>query len=460
MERSILYTWNKGAGIAYQVVGDGAVDLIYLPGVGSNLDWNWRHPGHARYLRELASFCRLIVTDRRGWGCSDRYPPGEAPHTDTLVDDLVAVREAAAGKPPALMAVNESGWLALAAVASRPEAFSRLVLFGCSPVGSRQEDMPWEMSRDRLESSNRSVERVTNMADWVRVFIRDNLPSLVGDEEAASWLTTLFRLTAGPGAAAAEVRSWADIDLRELLPAVTVPTMILCRPAAEYWPVESSRYMAEHIPHAELVELPGSDAYPWVGDWNAVTELVKRFVVGTATAVEPDRFVATVLFTDIVGSASLAAELGDHRWRDLLEDHNRIVRGLLVRHRGRELDTAGDGFFASFEVPARAVSCGLEIIRAVNALGIGVRVGVHTGEGELIDDKIGGVAVAIGARIAGLAEPGEVLVSETVKSLVAGSGLQFVNRGTHALKGLEGTWALYAASPRPSPSAAQDATLP
>jgi class 3 adenylate cyclase/pimeloyl-ACP methyl ester carboxylesterase len=448
MERPILFTWNKGAGLAYQVVGDGPVDLIYLPGVGSNLDWNWRYPGHARYLRKLASFSRLIVTDRRGWGCSDRYPPGEAPSIAALVDDLIAVREAAAGKPPALMAVNESGWLALAAVASRPEAFARLVLFGCSPVGSRQDDMPWEIARDRLESSYRSVERVTNMSDWVRVFIRDSLPSLVGDEDAASWLTTLFRLTAGPGAAAAEVRSWADVDLRALLPAITVPTLVLCRPAAEYWPRESSHYLAEHITNAELVELPGQDAYPWVGDWSAVTEQVKRFIVGTETETEPDRIVATVLFTDIVGSAGLAAELGDQRWRDLLENHNQTIRGLLARHKGRELDTAGDGFFASFEAPARAVNCGVEIVRAVNALGVGVRVGIHTGECELIDDKIGGVAVAIGARIAGLAEAGEVLVSETVKSLVAGSGLEFVNRGTYALKGLDGTWPLFAVSPR------------
>jgi class 3 adenylate cyclase/pimeloyl-ACP methyl ester carboxylesterase len=450
MDRPILYTWNKGAGLAYQVVGDGPGDLIYLPGVGSNLDWNWRYPGHARYLRKLASYCRLILTDRRGWGCSDRYPPGEVPSLETLIDDLVAVREAAAGRPPALMAVNESGWLAIAAAASRPEAFSRLVLFGCSPVGSRTEDMPWEIARDRLESSYRAVERVTNMADWVRVFIRDEQPSLIGDEQALSWLTTLFRLTAGPGAAAAEVRGWAEVDLRELLPTITVPTLVLCRPAAAYWPSESSRYLAKHIPNAELVELPGQDSYPWVGDWNAVAEQVKRFIEGTDKDPERDRIVATILFTDIVGSASLAAELGDRRWRDLVENHNQTVRGLLARHRGRELDTAGDGFFASFEVPARAVSCGLELVRALNELGLDVRVGIHTGECELIDDKIGGVAVAIGARIAGLAQAGEVLVSETVKSLVVGSGLEFANRGTQVLKGVEGTWHLYAASSRPS----------
>jgi class 3 adenylate cyclase len=288
------------------------------------------------------------------------------------------------------------------------------------------------------------------MADWVRVFIRDEQPSLIGDEQALSWLTTLFRLTAGPGAAAAEVRGWAEVDLRELLPTITVPTLVLCRPAAAYWPSESSRYLAKHIPNAELVELPGQDSYPWVGDWNAVTEQVKRFIEGTDKDPERDRIVATILFTDIVGSASLAAELGDRRWRDLVENHNQTVRGLLARHRGRELDTAGDGFFASFEVPARAVSCGLELVRALNELGLDVRVGIHTGECELIDDKIGGVAVAIGARIAGLAQAGEVLVSETVKSLVVGSGLEFANRGTQVLKGVEGMWHLYAASSRPS----------
>ena len=347
MERPILYTWNKGVALAYQVVGDGPLDLMYVPGVGSNLDWNWRFPDHARYLRRLAAFSRLILVDRRGWGCSDRYAPGETPNLEAMTDDLLCVREAAAGRPPALMAVNESGWLAMTAVATRPETFSRLILFGCSPVGSRTEDMPWEAAKERMDSSVGAVERVTNMTEWVRVFIRDNQPSLVGNEEALTWLTTLFRLTAGPGAAAAEVRSWSDFDLRDLLPAITVPTLVLHRSDDSYWRTESSRYLAEHIPGAQLVELPGRDGYPWLGDWEAVVAQVEQFLTGTHTEAEPERVVATVLFTDIVGSASRAAELGDRRWRDLLERHHATIRRLLVLHQGRELDTAGDGFFGA-----------------------------------------------------------------------------------------------------------------
>ncbi|HKV29492.1 MAG TPA: adenylate/guanylate cyclase domain-containing protein [Candidatus Dormibacteraeota bacterium] len=450
MDRPILYTWNKGAALAYQIVGDGSVDLIYLSGAGSNLEWNWRYPAYAGYLHRLASFSRLILTDRRGWGCSDRFPPGRAPELDDLVDDLMAVREAAAGKPPALMAVNESGWAAIAAAALRPEAFSRLILFGCSPVGSRRDDMPWEVDRGRLESSYRAVERVINMADWIRVFVRDQQPSLRGNEDAAAWLTTLFRLTAGAGAAAAEVRSWADIDLRQLLPGIAVPTLVLSRPAADYWPPASARYLAARIPNAELVELPGEDGYPWVGDWESVTEQVRRFIAAEAPESPTARVLSTMLFTDIVESARHSAELGDRTWHRLLDSHNQTIRRLLAQHKGREMNTTGDGFFASFDVPQQAVSCGLEIVRAVRILGLEVRVGIHTGECDLIDDKLAGAAVTIGARIAGAAAAGEVLVSNTVKSLVTGSDIPFVNRGEHKLKGFDESWPLYEALSRRS----------
>ena len=448
MERPILYTWNKGAALAYQVVGNGAVDLMYVPGVGSNLDWNWRFPDHARYLRRLAAFSRLILIDRHGWGCSDRFAPGETPDLAALADDLVSVREAAAGKPPALMAVNESGWLAIAAAATRPATFSRLILFGCSPVGTRRDDLPWETAKERLDSSVRAVERITNMTDWIRVFIRDNQPSLVGNDEALDWLTTLFRLSAGPGAAASEVRSWSEIDLRDMLPAITMPTLVLHRTGDTYWQSESSRYLAEHIPGAHLVELPGRDGYPWLGDSAAVVDQVEEFLTGTRTEAEPARVVVTVMFTDIVDSTSRAAELGDRRWRELLERHHATIRRLLGTHRGRELDTSGDGFLATFELPARAIRCGLEIVTDMRSLGLGLRVGIHTGECELIDDKIAGISVAIGARIGALANAGEVLVSETVRSLVIGSGFDFIDRGVHSLAGLQGEWQVYAAAGR------------
>jgi class 3 adenylate cyclase len=441
----ILYTWNAGAALAYQVVGDGPVDLLYVPGVGSNLEWNWRLPDHARYLRRLAAFARLILVDRRGWGCSDRYPPGEVPALETLADDLLAVREAAAGRPPALMAVNESGWLAITAAATHPESISRLILFGCSPVGSRRDDMPWEFSRQRVEAAYRSVERVTNMAEWVRLFVRDTQPSLAGNEEAIEWLTSLFRLTAGPGAAMAEVRSWVDVDVRELLPAITVPTLVLHRTQDPYWRIESARYLVDHIPDAQLVELPGRDGYPWLEGWEALVEHVERFTTGTHAEIERERILATVLFTDIVGSTTLAAELGDARWHQLLERHHATVRRVLAANQGREVDTAGDGFFATFDVPARAIRCGLQVVEETGRLGLSVRVGIHTGECEVVDDKVAGVAVAIGSRIGDLAGPGEVLVSETVRGLVMGSGFELSDRGVHELQGLPGAWRLFAA---------------
>ena len=261
-------------------------------------------------------------------------------------------------------------------------------------------------------------------------------------------MATLFRLSAGPGAIVTEVRSWPDIDVRHLLPTIRVPTLVLHRTDDPVWNVQSSRYLADHIPGAELVELPGRDGYPWVGEWEAVIEQIERFVTGTHVQPEPERILATVLFTDIVGSAGRAAELGDRRWHDLLEQHHATIRRLLVAHHGRELDTAGDGFFATFDVPVHAIRCGMEIVREVGRFGLELRVGIHTGECELIDEKLAGVAVAIGARISNLAEPGEVLISETVKGLVIGSGIEFKDGVTHELKGLPGTWQIYAVSER------------
>jgi pimeloyl-ACP methyl ester carboxylesterase len=437
---SIRYARSGDVHVAYQQLGEGPLDLVFVPGAWSHLEVFWEEPSAARFLRRLAGFARLILFDKRGTGLSDRVEV--LPTLEQRMDDVRAVMDAVGSERAALLGVSEGGPMCALFAATYPRRTTQLVLLGSSPRLLEADDYPWGRPA-RL--TDRFVERIER--DWGQgISLPLFAPSAVGDERLERWFGRLERLGASPGAAVALTHMAAETDVRHLLPSISVPTLVLHRTEDRVVPVEAGRYLAERIPGARYRELPGNDHFPWFGDAEAILAEIEEFVTGTRPAPESDRFLATVLFTDIAGSTERIAQLGDRRWREVLEAHHALVRRELERFRGREVDTAGDGFFAAFDGPARAVRCALGIRDAVRPLGIDVRAGVHAGECEEIGGKIGGLAVHIGARVAGLAGPGEVLVSSTVKDLVAGSGLRFADRGTHELKGIPDRWRLFAAA--------------
>ncbi|MBI3029909.1 MAG: adenylate/guanylate cyclase domain-containing protein [Candidatus Rokubacteria bacterium] len=424
--------------IAYQVVGEGPLDLVFVPGFVSHLEFEWEGPLSARFFQRLASFSRLIRFDKRGTGLSDR-PPG-VPTLEQRMDDVRAVMDAAGSQKAALFGASEGGPMSLLFSATYPERTSALVLYGSYARRAWASDHPFGITEADMERALEDLER-----NWGgSAGIETRAPSMAHDEHFGRWRANWMRLAASPGAAVAILRMNMEIDVRHILPVIRVPTLVAHRTGDRLTRVEQARYMAERIPGAKLVELPGIDHTPWVGDSDPLLDEVEEFLTGVRHVAEPDRVLATVLFTDIVGSTEQAARLGDRRWRELIESHHALVRKELARFRGREIDTAGDGFLATFDGPARAVRCASAIRDAVKDLGIEIRAGLHTGECEVMGDKLGGIAVHIGARIASLAKSGEVLVSSTVKDLVAGSGLEFEERGTHALKGIPGEWRLFA----------------
>ncbi len=442
----IQYTWSGDFAIAYQVVGDGPIDLVYLPPWASNLDWNWQWGHHARYLRRLASFSRLILHDPRGWGCSDRFSPGQVPTLEDHVEDLFAVLAATNANRPALFATMDTGEIAMQAAATRPSSFSSLTLFNASARSSATEDEPWWGSTDSNDEMVDSVRRATNWDDWSRMYVRYTMPSHGDDEEAIAWFATMQRLTEGPGSALSHIPATQERDVRSRLPDISAPTLILGRgslSADEGHPGRREAYLVEKIPNATLLRFPGEDLYPYAGDWTPVVDEIQRFVTGTVEPPEPEVSLATVMFTDIVNSTAQAATLGDTRWSELLEQHDRLIRSELRRHHGLEIDTAGDGFFATFTAPGPALRCAAAVVAGVRELGLEIRAGLHTGEVELEGDAVRGIAVHIGARVSSLAGPNEVLVSQTVKDLVAGSGLTFEDAGEHELKGVPDRWRLY-----------------
>jgi len=444
------FTYNGEFALAYQVLGDGPTDLLYLPGWVGNVEANWLVPDSARFLERLASFSRLIVMDRRGTGCSDRLPPGQASTLEEGVDDLRIVARAAHSSETTLFGVQEGGFVAMVAAALQPERFDRLILFGAAHTWRRSEEAPWEWSDEKWEDQI-AIFGGTAASEVARGYIRSALPSYAGDPVAVRRMAMLIAVTESPGGAIADLRKMLEVNLRDLLPSIRVPTLVLHRTEDPTESIEAGRYLAEHIDGATLVELPGRDALPWVGETDAVLEAIERFLTGSSTGahVPSTRVLSTVLFTDIVGSTERAGDLGDRGYRDLLERHHRIVRAEIGRNGGVEVDTAGDGFFATFEGPARAVQCALAISEAVRSLGIEVRAGVHTGEVETIDGKVAGIGVHIGARVSAAAKPSEVLVSSTVRDLVAGSGLVLEDAGEHELKGVSERWRLYRAKPAP-----------
>jgi class 3 adenylate cyclase/pimeloyl-ACP methyl ester carboxylesterase len=444
MEPKTRYAASGDVHIAYQVLGEGARDLVLVPGFVSHVEHFWDDPGVARFLRRLASFSRLIFFDKRGTGLSDRVPDSELPTLEQRMDDVRAVMDDAGSKRAALLAPSDAGAMASLFAATYPERTTGLILYGCFAASARDPDYPWGMTSDELADRDRTVTD-----EWQRSWGRGALylelfaPSMLGDERYEEWFARLERLAVSPGAAITLARMNRQIDVRPVLSAIRVPTLVLHRKDDRVVDVGEGRYLAQRIPGAKYVELSGADHWPWNGDSEPILQEVGEFLTGTREIPEPDRVLATVLFTDIVGSTKLATDLGDRRWAELLEDHHQLVRRELARFRGREIDTAGDGFLASFDGPARAIRCAWAIREAVKGLGIEMRAGLHTGECEVVGEKVRGVAVHIGARVAALAGPGEILVSRTVKDLVAGSALAFEDRGSHALKGVQGDWQLF-----------------
>ena len=406
------------------------------------MDLNWTYPDYARFLRRLGSFSRLILFDKRGVGLSDRVPDKELPDLETRMDDLAAVMDAAGSRRAIIFGESDGGPLCALFAATYPDRVLGLVMHGPDVRAAWAPDAPWGMTSEDFRAEVENIERGWGTGRFERGFLEEIAPSMIGDEDFLKWTTTYFRQSASPGAAMALNRMWYAIDIRDVISAVGVPTLILNRTSAILNPVEESRYLAERMPAAEYVELPGADHLPWVGDQDALLEHVERFVSSTRDVeAELDRVLATVLFTDIVDSTAMAVASGDAAWKVLAERHHGIVRSLLARYRGVEVDTAGDGFFATFDGPARAVRCARGIVQTVTPLGIEVRAGVHTGEVESINGKAGGVAVVIGARVGAIATASEVWASSTVKDLTAGSGLTFED--ADELKGVPDRWHLY-----------------
>jgi pimeloyl-ACP methyl ester carboxylesterase len=428
--------------IAYQVVGDGPRDLVFVPPFVSHVELYWEEPSLVRFLNRLASFSRLILFDKRGTGLSDRVAHNALPDLEQRMDDVRAVLDAVGSQGAALFGPSEGGPMSALFAATYPERTTALVLYGTFASTIRDAAYPWAMDP---EERRRVIEAMPQT--WGQGLYVDLLaPSLSADQRFRHWWARLERLGASPGAAMALRRMNGHIDLRPVLPAIRVPTLILHRSGDRDSSVEEGRYVAARIPGARFVELRGIDHLPWVGDQDAVLDEVEEFLTGVRQGPEPDRVLATVLFTDIVSSTERAAELGDYGWRHLLESYYGVMRRELARFRGREIDTAGDGFLAAFDGPARGIRCACTTRDAVRTLGIQIRAGLHTGECEVRGDKLVGIAVHIGARVAARAEPDEVLVSSTVKDLVSGSGIDFVERGTHPLKGVPGEWRLFAAA--------------
>ena len=437
---------SDGTHIAYQVAGDGPTDVVIVAPAYSNIELIWRMPSFGPFLEALATFSRVVCFDPRGAGLSDPLTVDRLPTLEARVADALTVMEAAGSERPTLFGMDATGPLAIFFAATYPDRTAALLLFGTFACGLKDDDYPWAWSVEEWEAHDREVEEGWAQPIFVEPFVRWMAPSAHLDREALSLWATYYRQAASPGMAVALNQLERETDVRGVLRTVQAPTLVLHRRDEAVYHVEEGRYMARHIPGARFVELDGADHLPGDGDMASVVQEIGRFL-GSVRDEEAsfDRVLASVLFTDIVGSTERAATLGDRGWRELVEGHHATVRAILARYHGVEVDTAGDGFFATFDGPARAVRCAQAIVDAVHVLDLEVRAGVHTGEVETIDGKVGGVAVNIGARVGGMAGPSEVLVSSTVKDLVAGSGLVFEDRGERDLKGIPDRWHLYRA---------------
>ena len=439
------YAWNGEVCLAYQVTGTGPIDLLYIQGYCSHVDLAWESPYLARFLRGLSSVARLILTDRRGWGCSDRFSAHDVQDIDHYVDDVGVVLDAVGSKRAVIVASGECAILGCLFAASHPASVAALILIDAFPTYSVTEDTPWAPSIEGWYETAEEVRREWGTSSWVSERTAGGIGKIEMD-----WFLRFLRSSITPAALASEIVRYVGTDIRSVLPAIHVPTLVFVDPDGEWESVpEASRYLASHIEGARQVDVasgggPALHRAHWYSRSEPILEEIRRFLETIRDEeLSFENVLATVLFTDVAGSTEKAAALGDRRWKELVEEHHRRVRGQLARYRGVEVDTAGDGFFATFDGPARAVRCARSIVDAVAPLGIEVRAGVHTGEVETIDGKVGGMAVVIGARVGASAAPSEVLVSQTVKDLVAGSGLVFEDAGEHELKGVPDRWRLY-----------------
>jgi class 3 adenylate cyclase len=432
------YAANGGLHVAYQLVGEGPVDVVLLTQWFSNIDSQWDVPPLAAFIRRLTAFGRVLTFDKRGTGLSD--PVSELPSIEEWMDDLRTVMDDSGIERAVLIANLASSFMAMVFAATYPGRVRALVLVNAYPRFTRAADYPWGSDIGHVDVL---VERTRRT--WGKgMLLRQFAPSLLADATVVELESRYERQAASPGTAMAMTRMINFIDVRSVLPTITAPTVAISRADPTAVPAGHRRYVADHVPGARYVELAGADELMWAGDQDALVSEIQEFVTGARPAIEPDRVLATILFTDMVGSTRLAAELGDRGWRELVERHHALVRAELARFRGREVDTAGDGFFAVFDGPGRAVRCASAVVRSVRSLGIEIRAGVHTGEIEMVGDGVRGIAVHIGARVSALASAGEVLVSSTVRDLVAGSGLQFEDRGLHELKGVPDPWRVLA----------------
>ena len=436
----VHYARSGDVHIAYQVLGEGDIDLVFVMGWLTNLETYWELPGYRRFMQRLAGFTRLILFDKRGMGLSDRTVMGTL---EERMDDVRAVMDAVGSERAVLLGVSEGAPLSMVFAATHPERTAGLIFVGGEVKEILEGDWPWGAStREQYEGMLEEI--LTGETEWGKVTRVWFAPSREHDPAVVSWLSRLLRSSASPAAAVAFMRLGSEIDVRHVAPSIHVPTLVLHTPEDPVVPYQQGRWLAEQIEGARFVELAGKDHVPWFDVADQVVTEVREFLTGFREAPEPENMLATVLFTDIVESTDRARELGDTEWTALLAQHHATVRAVLAQYRGREIDTTGDGFLAAFDGPARGIRCAQAILEALDGIGIQARSGLHTGEVEVVGDDIAGIAVHIGARVAAAAGPGEVLVSSTVRDLVAGSGIEFEDRGLHELKGLDEPRRLFA----------------
>ena len=431
------YAKSGRVSIAYQVFGAGPIDLVYVPGWVSDVELHWDDPPYARFLTRLGAFARVITFDKRGTGLSDRdvgYPALEE-----RMDDVRAVMDAASSQRAVIFGMSEGGSMSMLFAATYPERTRALVLFGAFAKRTQSADYPWAPAPAERQAWFDAIENNWNdMTD-----VADIAPSRIGDRAFEEWVGTLQRRGASPSAALTLAKTNTEIDVRGILPSIRVPTLIMQRRGDRDVKVDEARYLAEHIAGAKLKEFEGADHLIWCGDTDSAVAELQEFVTGARPPPDIDRVLATILVTDIVGSTERAVAMADRAWRDLLERHHALVRAELARHRGHEINTAGDSFMVAFDGPARAVRCARAIHAALEEIGLRVRAGLHTGECEVANGTYSGIALHIGARIGALAGAGETLVSRTVRDLCVGSGIEFATAGEHILKGVPGNWDVF-----------------
>jgi class 3 adenylate cyclase len=442
MSPETMYTQSGDVMVAYQVMGQGPLDLVIVPGFISHLEQAWEDPSYTRFLQHLSSFSRLIRFDKRGTGLSDRAV--EIPTLEERMDDVRAVMDAVGSKRAALFGISEGGPMSVLFAATYPERVSALVLYGSIAKGAWSSDYPWGIRYDQewedwLKSWRQEWGGPFGIDVWA--------PSMAGDERFRQWWAKYLRLGGTPSSVINLWRMNGKIDVRDILPAVHVPALVLHRSGDRAVEIEQGRYLAEHIPSANFVELAGDDHLWWVGDFASIVNEIEEFLTGERHTIESDRVLVTVMFTDIVRSTERMSELGDRRWRDLLDSHNAVMLKQIERYHGRAVKNTGDGFLATFDGPARAIRCALTVGHEMHNFGLQIRSGLHTGEVEIVGDDVGGISVHTAARIMASAGADEVVISRTVRDLVAGSHFKFREQGTFQLRGIPGDWPLFVVEP-------------